>query len=135
MTDVTGQNKVIGQEYFFSYPLYFFPHSFSSSSFFPRFHCLISIFCSQAKCLGKYSFESSPFSIAILNGTCPLRAPILFCGDIPAIKQLNYKLQTAVVHRHRCGLGGLAIAAMRAEITVAAMAPRAENSRQILQTL
>ena len=34
----------------------------------------------------------------------------------------------AVVHRHRCGLGGLATAAMRAEIAVAAMAPRAENS-------
>ena len=31
------------------------------------------------------------FSIAILNGTSSLRAPILFCGDVPVIKQLNYK--------------------------------------------
>ena len=38
------------------------------------------------KCLGKYSCMSSPFSIAILNGTCSLRAPKLFCGDVPAIK-------------------------------------------------
>ena len=43
------------------------------------------------KCLGKYSCMRSPFSIAILNGTCSLRAPILFCGDVPAIKQLNNK--------------------------------------------
>ena len=43
------------------------------------------------KCLGKHSCMSSPFSIAILNGTCSLRAPILLCGDEPAIKQLNYK--------------------------------------------
>ena len=38
------------------------------------------------KCLGKHSCMSSPFPIAILNGTCSLRAPILFCGDVPAIK-------------------------------------------------
>ena len=37
-------------------------------------------------CLGKYSCMSSPFPIAILNGTCSLRALILFCGDEPAIK-------------------------------------------------
>ena len=41
----------------------------------------------------------------------------------------------AVVHRHRCGLGGFATAAVWAEIMVAAMAPRAENSWQILQTV
>ena len=35
---------------------------------------------------------SSQFSIAMVNGTCTLRAPILLCGDVPAIKQL--KLQT-----------------------------------------
>ena len=34
----------------------------------------------------------------------------------------------AVVHRHCCGPGGFATAAIRAEIAVAAMAPRAENS-------
>ena len=37
-------------------------------------------------CLGKHSRTSSPFPIAILNGTCSLRALILFCGDVPAIK-------------------------------------------------
>ena len=37
-------------------------------------------------CLGKHSCMSSPFPIAILNGTCSLRALILFCGDVPAIK-------------------------------------------------
>ena len=37
-------------------------------------------------CLGKHWCMSSPFHIAILNGTCPLRALILFCGDVPAIK-------------------------------------------------
>ena len=49
------------------------------------------------KCLGKHSCMSSPFCIAILNGTCSLRAPMLFCGDVPAIKQLttNKKLSAA----------------------------------------
>ena len=37
-------------------------------------------------CLGKHSCMSSPFSIGILNGTFSLRAPILFCGDVTAIK-------------------------------------------------
>ena len=37
-------------------------------------------------CLGKHSCMSSPFPIAILNGTCSLRALRLFCGDEPAIK-------------------------------------------------
>ena len=40
-------------------------------------------------CLGKHSCMSSPFGpfpIAILNGTCSLRALILFCGDVPATK-------------------------------------------------
>ena len=45
------------------------------------------------KCSGKHSCMSSPFSIAILNITCSLRPPLLLCGDVPAIKQLNYKLQ------------------------------------------
>ena len=35
----------------------------------------------------------------------------------------------AVVHRHRCGLGGFAIAAILAEIAVAATEQRAENSK------
>ena len=43
------------------------------------------------KCLGKHSCMSFPFTIAILNGTCSLRAPILFCCDVAAIEQLNDK--------------------------------------------
>ena len=41
--DVTGQDKVTGQDLFLSCPLYLFPHSFSSSYLLPLFHCLISI--------------------------------------------------------------------------------------------
>ena len=37
-------------------------------------------------CLGKHACMSSPFPVTILNGTCSLRALILFCGDVPAIK-------------------------------------------------
>ena len=37
-------------------------------------------------CLGKRACMSSPFSIAILNRTCSLRAPMLYCDDVPAIK-------------------------------------------------
>ena len=44
-------------------------------------------------CLGKHSCMSSPFPLAILNGTCSLQALILFCGDVPAIKaKLNNKI-------------------------------------------
>ena len=75
----------------FSCPLYFFSQSFSSSYFLPLFQCLILILLfSRASVLGKHSCVSSPFSLAILNGTSSLRAPILSCGDVPAIKQLNY---------------------------------------------
>ena len=42
-TDVTGQDKATWQDFVFSGPLYFFPHSFSSSYFLPLFHYLISI--------------------------------------------------------------------------------------------
>ena len=56
------------------------------------FHCLISILLFPcASVWKKHLCVSSPFSIAVLNGTCSLPAPILFCGDVPAIKQLNYK--------------------------------------------
>ena len=43
-------------------------------------------------CLGKHSCMSSPFPIAILNGTCSLRALRLFCGDVHAIKTKLNKL-------------------------------------------
>ena len=45
-------------------------------------------------CLGKHSCMSSTFSIAILNGTSSLQAPILFCGDVPAIKNKLNKFIT-----------------------------------------
>ena len=47
-------------------------------------------------CLGKHSCMSSPFPIAILNGTCSLRALMLFCGDVPAIKTKLNKPSSAV---------------------------------------
>ena len=95
MTDVTGQDKVTGQDFFFSCPLYFFPHSFSSSYFLPLLHYLISILLfAFASVWGNHSCMSSPCSIVILNGTCYFRALILLCGDVPAIQQLNYKQTT-----------------------------------------
>ena len=51
VTDLTGQDKVTGPDFFFSCPLYFL-HSFSSSylEFLPRFHCPISMLLSP--CVG-----------------------------------------------------------------------------------
>ena len=48
----------------------------------------ITLGVKQSSVLGppKHSCMSSPFPIAILNGTCSLRALILFSGDVPAIK-------------------------------------------------
>ena len=57
------------------------------SPFLIFFLCFIVLFqscCSQAQVFGNHSCMSSQFSIAILNGTCSLRAPMLFCGDVPA---------------------------------------------------
>ena len=56
---------------------------------------------------------------------------VLVHATHPVIPVANYS-RHAVVHRHRCGLGGFAIAAILAEIAVAAMALRAENSWQNL---
>ena len=62
-------------------------------TFFLCFTVLFQSCCPMRKCLGKHSCMSSrPFALAILNGTCSVRALILFCGDVPAIKELNYKL-------------------------------------------
>ena len=85
-------DKVTGQDSFFWCPLLsrivlFLLSSTVSLSYFN----LAVLIC---KCLGKHSFMSSSFSIDILNGTCSLRAPILFCGDLPAIKILFQILQT-----------------------------------------
>ena len=95
MIDVTGQ------DFFFfvsavllSTIIILFLHSFAVSlSYF-------NLAVPMTKCLGKHSCMGSPFYIAILNGTCFLRAPILFCGDVPAIKQQNYKQNFSVW----CGL-------------------------------
>ena len=59
--------------------LLFFP---SSSVSLSNFYLAVPM----RRCLGKHSCMSSPFPIAILNGTCSFRALILFCGDEPAIK-------------------------------------------------
>ena len=79
--------KVTGQDFFLSCPRCFFPHLFSCSYFLPLFHCLISILLFP--CGGAWEDTRAwvpHFLIAILNGTCSLRALILFCGDEPAIK-------------------------------------------------
>ena len=63
------------------------PFLLSSSVSLSYFNLAVPI----RKCLGKHWCMSSSFSIVLLNGTFSLRALIRFCGDMPAIKQLNYK--------------------------------------------
>ena len=82
--------KVTGQDFFLSCPRCFFPHLFSSY-FFPVSLSNFYLAVPMRGCLGKHSCMSSPFPIAILNGTCSLRALILFCGDMPAIKTKQNK--------------------------------------------
>ena len=101
VTDVTGLDKVTGQDFFFVSAVLL-------SAIILL--CLLSSAVSLSylklavpmgiKCLGKHSCMCSPFSISILNGTCSIRLPILFCGDVPAIKQLNYKLQKRINVNH-----------------------------------
>ena len=55
---------------------------FSSSVSLSNFYLAVPM----RGCLGKHSCMSSPFPIAFLNGNCSLRALILFCGNVPAIK-------------------------------------------------
>ena len=101
LTDVTGLDKVTLKDIFFfmfavllfTIILLFLLSSAISLSYF-------NLAVPKCKCLGKHSCMSSPFPIAILNGTCSLQAPIFFCSDVPAIKQLNYK-QT-MLWGHRC---------------------------------
>ena len=82
--DWTGQSDWAGLIFFVSavllstFVLLFLLSSVSLSYF--------NLAVPMRKCLGKHSCMSSQFSIAILNGTCSLPAPILFCGDVPAIK-------------------------------------------------
>ena len=88
---MTGLDKVTGQDFFF----------FTSSVLLSTIILLLLLSSSVSlsyfnlavhmrKCLRKHSCMSYPFSIAILNLTFSLRAPILFCGEVLAIKQLNY---------------------------------------------
>ena len=55
------------------------------------------------KCLRKHSCMSSQFSIVILKGIC-YRAPMILCGDVPAIQQLNYKQTNFRKQRAVCSL-------------------------------
>ena len=86
MTDVTtlqgdwsGLLSFVSAVLLSTFILLFLP---SSSVSLSNFHLAVSI----RGCLGKHSCMSSPFPITILNRTCSLRALILFCGDVPAIK-------------------------------------------------
>ena len=51
--DVTGLDKMTGQDFFFSCPLYFFPQSFSLLTFFLCFIALFQSCCSHAQVFGK----------------------------------------------------------------------------------
>ena len=90
VTDVTGLDKVTEQDFFFfvsavllsTIILLFLLSSAVALSYF-------NLAVPMRKCLGKHWCMSSSYSIAILNGTFCLRAPILLCGDVPAIKQLG----------------------------------------------
>ena len=61
-------------------------------TFLRCFIVLFQSFCSHEQVFGETVVHEFPifYSHSLLNGTCSLRAPILFCGDVPAIKQLNY---------------------------------------------
>ena len=81
-----------GQDFFFSCLLYyFFPYSFSSSYFLPLFHCLISILLFPCASVWENSSSMLHEFPIFYSHTESLRAPIIFCGDLPDIKQLNYK--------------------------------------------
>ena len=92
---LSGRDKVTGVDFYFLCPLYFFPHSFSSSYFLPLFHCLISSLLFPCSSVWENLIHEFPIfynhTDLLLNGTCSLRAPMPLCGDVPAIKQLNYK--------------------------------------------
>ena len=77
--DWTGLLSFVSAVLLSTFILLFLP---SSSVSLSNFYLAVPI----RGCLGKHSCMSSPFPIAILNGTCSLRALILFCGDVPAIK-------------------------------------------------
>ena len=99
VTDVTGLDKVTGQDFFFSCPLYFFRQSFSSSYFLMLFHCLISILLFRCASVWENTREwVPPFSLAILNGTYFLQASILYCGDVPSPRWCKWLALWPVEH-------------------------------------
>ena len=77
--DWTGLLSFVSAVLLSTFILLFYP---SSSVSLSNFYLAVPM----RGCLGKHSCMSSPFPIAILNGTCFLRALIPFCGDVPAIK-------------------------------------------------
>ena len=91
MTDVTGLDKVTGQDIFFRVRCTSFHIHSPLFTFFLCFIVLFQSCCTHVQVFGKTLVHEFPFSIAILNVTCSLRTPILLCGEVPAIKQLIYK--------------------------------------------
>ena len=101
--------------------------------------------CSQ--CDQNYIYILIKFNnqITEVNHTLPMRILYIVISttywlfNVPVHATLENSVaresRQAVVHRHRCRLGGCAITAILAEIAVAALALRAENSWQILQSL
>ena len=79
--------KVTGQDFFFRVRSTSF-HIYSPLLTF--FLCFVVLFLScssHARVFGKTLVDEFPISYShILNGTCSLRALILFCGDVHAIK-------------------------------------------------
>ena len=85
------------------------------------FRCFIVLFqscCSHAQVFGKTPVHEFPISYS--HTTFSLRAPILLCNDVPAIKQPNYKL-TRRLFKCNCKM---VYASLRTE-----MAPNNSNDR------
>ena len=79
LSDLTGLLFFVSEKLFSTFILLFLPSFSVSLSYF-------NLAVPMRECLGKHPCMSSPFSIAILNVTYSLRAPILVCGDVPAVK-------------------------------------------------
>ena len=87
--DWTGLLSFVSAALLSTFILLFLP---SSSVWLSNFYLAVPM----RGCLGKRSCMSSQLTIAILNGTCSLRALILFRGDVPAIKAKLNK-QTLII--------------------------------------
>ena len=85
------------------YPTSFHMHSPVSPllTFFLCFSVLFQSCCSHVQVFGKILVHEFPIFYShteSLNGTCSLRAPILFCGDVPALKNETTNKQTSLNH-------------------------------------